>query len=310
MAEKREVSRRSSGTTLVWGQIEAPVSLFKMTAAVPEAKFDTEKVEEPSTDIPVTAAGIESAPSSVGEPLARESTLQQSAELAKSLGLSVSSGASPAREEPSKPPKPRKGIYREDGTFMDLTDRLEAITAATQLEEMKVIRFVPSVSVPRVLVRDAYYVGMDGKPAAKALRALEVGMARFNVVALVKWTKSTRQALGVLLATKSRGLVALQLAWPEELLEPSPRVLQHRQVILTEREQELSVELVHAMMSGPAVVMEQVDDAVTMRKQLRAAAEEGLLDAWEAPSPPARPEVESFLAALQESVSAAEPDAE
>lgn len=309
MAEQREVSRASSRTTLVWGQIEAKVSLFKMTAAVPEAAFDTEKVEEPSTDIPVTAEGIEDAPSSVGEPLSRGDAISQSAELAKSLGLSVTSGASPAREEPVTPPKPRKGLYRADGTFLDLTDRLEAITEATKLDQMKIIRFVPSASVPRILIREAYYLGMDGKPSAKALRALEVGMARFNVVALVKWTKTSRQALGVLSATK-KGLVALQLAWPEELLNPSPRVLQHRQALLTEAEEQLSRNLVHAMTGSPSIVMEQADDAVTQRKALRAAAEAGLLDAWEAPSAPVRPDVESLLDALRGSVEAAESEAE
>lgn len=296
----RQVNRKSATTKLVWGQIEASIGLYKMTSAVGEADFELEKLPAPEAlDIPAPA-DLPDDPLSREKAPTREESIAQSAELARSLGLTVSSGTASG---PPPAPKRRRGLYREDGTFMDLTDRLEAITAATKLDEMKVIGFVPSASVPRVLVRDAYYVGMEGLGAAKALKALERGMTSSNVVALVKWTKTSRQALGVLSATR-RGLVALQLAWPEELLEPSPRVLGHRSVELAEMEEGLARDLVHAMTVPAAVIYEQADDAVTMRRQLRAVAESGLLDAWEAPSAPVRPEVESLLDALRASIPA------
>lgn len=297
MPEKRMVSRVSTSTRLIWGQVTADVSLFKTTADQPEAKFEIKREPEPEPAVPDTPAGVEEA-EPVSDPLAEEKAGSLAERAAKAFGTS-------SAPEPVKPPKPRKGIYREDGSFLDLTEQLESITEATQLEEMKIVGFVPSASVPRVLVTGSYYLGGKDKEAHPVLAALEAGMQAHNVVGVVKWTKTSRQALGVIASTK-RGLFVLQLAWPGDLLDPNPRVLAHRQVALPLEMRELAGELVGSMLRSPAIIQKQEDDAVVMRRQLRAAAEAGILDAWEAPTVPERKPVDD----LQEALSASLPGAD
>jgi non-homologous end joining protein Ku len=303
----------SSKTTLVWGKMVSGVSLYKTTSPVREADFETERREpEPGgiaggvLDGSYDSGGPVSVPASdgVGDPL-----IEREAERGVDLADLADMAAGSARPEaPPRREKPRKGIYRDDGTFLDLTAKLEAITEATQLDEMRIVGFVPSPSVPRLLVVGSYYVAVDGPVKGplgemhKVLAALERGLHTHRAAALVKWTKTSRQALGVLVASRAYGLVLLQLSWPEERVSPNPRSLSHRRVELTPEEETLAEELVAAMSVPAGAIVQQRDDAVTMRRNLRKAAESGLLDAWEAPSTPEREEVAGLEAALRESL--------
>jgi hypothetical protein len=218
----RTVSRRATGTTLVWGRMPpVPVDLFKTTKAQPEADFETRwvgEVEAGPVELDTRPEPVVPEPSAPPtDPLAEE--LPRPGEMTPEA-LAEAFDIPPAEVEAPRPEK-RKGLTIDD-RWLDLTENLDAITDATRLEEMRVIGFVPSPSVPRVLVTGSYYLGSGGPGAPKVLRALEEGMRAHHAVAVVKWTKTSRQALGVIVASK-KAMYVLELAWAGDLLPAGPR---------------------------------------------------------------------------------------
>lgn len=284
------VKKASKLTTLTWGKMHVDVALYKTTGGVDAAKFDTLQVEE-AAEVPDTLAQLEA------------SVTQAQAEKDDPLADDVQPAAAPVAVEEKPRPKPRKGIYREDGTFLDLTDRLEAIEEATQLEDFCVIGFVRREAVPRDRIIASYYLAGQNANALRVLRALQVGMSRVERYAVAKWTKASRQAIGVIGPAKSGALTVLELVFQANVRLPSERCLGHNAVGLTAEEGKLAVELVRSMAEPPELLRRLEDDAITMRAQLRAAAEEGLLDQWEAPTVPEPEHTTDVAAALRESVS-------
>lgn len=275
--ERKQVKSKSGSTTLVWGRMEAPVDFFKLTGDVAEAKFETKRTDAPA---PVATDTTHSAPvHDVSDPLGP----LELDPLSPTGHAMPDDRTGPAGEAPPPPPKPRRGITRLDGTWLDLTDQLEQITEATRLNEMRIVGFVARNKVPRERIVGSYYLAAGGPVAHRVLAALHYASHTGNRVALARWTKSTRQALGVIVPTP-RALVVLELAFAANVREPNPRCMAHRAVELTEAERELALELVREMAVHSDTIDHMADDAITQRAALRQAAEEGLLDAWAMPA--------------------------
>lgn len=292
MDQLKQVARASSTTEFAWGAMSAEVALFKTTAESKLAEFDT--LREPAEEeAPTDLSGLLTA-SLPSDPLA---------EAAAPTIAPVAEGAEFGGVMPPPKPKPRKGIYRADGTFIDLTEKLEAIDEATQLEEMRVVSFIRREVVPRERIIGSYYVAAKSKPAAKILRLLRDAMAHAERVAVVRWTKRSRQALGVIVPRRGGAIEILELEWARNWREPNPRCLMHAAAPVTPQELTLAAELVHAMGDNRSSLDDLEDDRIVMRENLRHAAEEGLLDSWDAPSAPEREETADVLAGLEESLS-------
>jgi non-homologous end joining protein Ku len=186
----------------------------------------------------------------------------------------------------------RRGL-RIDGRFVDLTENLEAIEEATKLEEMEVVSTRGSSIVPRIRVKGAYYVGTDGG-GAKALRLLHDSLKVRNRVAVVKWTKRSRQTLGVL--APYRGvLVAIEVAWANEIREIPERATAIAAAETSEAEREAALDLVDALADDQTTLDDLSDDALALRAELIVAARNG------APLPKTeKPAVDEVDLALEE----------
>lgn len=208
--------------------------------------------------------------------------------------------------EEVEPEAVRRGIRLDplhkdgDPLFVDLTPHLAKIEADTKLEVMKVVSFVRVEKVPRARVIGSYYLAADGDDAL-AVATLYRALRRMHRVAVVKWTKRTRQSAGVVAPVNVRGkdvLVVLELAWEAHWIDPTPRVLTHLAAEVPDAYVDAACELIKAMADSVDSLDELEDDAVAARRDLRAYVEEHR----KAPAAPEGEKIETpddFLAALQ-----------
>lgn len=287
-----EVTRASTNTRLSWAKLHGDVALYKTTGDVEAAQFDTfrEPAPEAAPDSTLISQ-MQDSISGVSDPLTDKVETVP---------------AEPLAAPPPMPPvalKPRKGIYREDGSFLDLTDELAAIMEATQLDAFQIIGFVRREQVPKARVVASYYLAPKDKAAAWILQALFTGTFRVGRYAVVKWTKKSRQAIGIVCPDpKTDTLLVLELQFSANVRTPNPRCRSFRSIQLSEEERALAEDLVQAMASHPGLLEDLEDDAIAQMRNLRAAAEEGLLDAWEAPAVPDTAAPVDLMQALRESV--------
>lgn len=276
--------RSSARTTLAFGLVKTPIALFKVHGDPPDLpKFETagpnggelrserrpvEGAEESGPkdaldQIPTPAVHAQPVP----DPRAPEPGLFKGTEdFVETRTVLVEEGTGVEVEDV------RRGL-RVDGVFVDLTERLASIEQATKLEEMEVVSTRHSSAVPRIRVKNAYYVGTDGG-GAKALRLLRISLQERNRVAIVKWTKRSRQTLGVL--APYRGvLVALEVAWANEMREVPERAKAIDDAAVSDAEIAAAAALVDALADDQTSLDDLQDDALALRAELIIAARNG-----------------------------------
>jgi hypothetical protein len=217
----------------------------------------------------------------------------------------------PAEISAVKAERVERGVWREvpgdvDGEpvkeWVDLTDRLAAIDAVHVLDGLTVAHTQRSPSIPRSLVRDHYYVAPAGRDARKGLALLALALRREDLVAVVRWTKRTAQALGVLVPT-GRGdalaLSLLELEWPANLRAVPDRA-RLSEAWTTDDGVDSAAELLLAVVGKPSALAELRDTRAEARAELLAAARAGdPLPAEAEPSGSEHDELaERFLGAL------------
>jgi DNA end-binding protein Ku len=265
--------------------VSCPVSLYKTTTDEKNPTWDTagpnggvlhqeavgvieEAAEE--KDSPMEDPGSDAPPVSAEEAFARAAEQPAIATVTRAL-FEEGTG------QQVEPDEVRRGIRGEDGSFVDLTDGLEAIKERCKLEEMKVVDFIRVEEVRRERVVGSYYVAPDGPGAPKVVRLLHEAMRETKRVAVVKFTKRTKQSLGVLVPhPASKSLVLIEMAWAEDCRELPDRVQVPGQVDVAADEVAVAVELVQAMAGKRADSLDILtDDARDMRRDLIARAERG-----------------------------------
>lgn len=291
---EQKLGRASSRTVLTFGLVKAPVALYKTDgkdADLPE--FETAGPHGGALrlkEVPVEARP-EEVP--VGDPLAPIETetldpvmsaieaeavpdayvnfgTEEVTVPATTRSILVEEGHGDAEVLPEDR---RKGLRLEDG-FVDLTDQLRSIENRTKLEEMRVVSFIRVEQVPRDRILGSYWIAPE-EGAGRALRLLFEAMRFQRRVAVVKWTKRTRQSLGVVVPHRSGALQVLQVNWAEAYLQPDAKVLSIQQAAVREEEVRAAAELVRAMSDSKASLDEQEDDAVRLRRELVAEVEAG-----------------------------------
>ena len=324
----QQVDRASKRTTFSWGFASAPVALFKTTgdSALPEfekagphggrlkkeprTRLVEKEVDTSDAPVPVTAEAV---PDGVD---LEASIRMHEADAERLRGVLAARTA----QEPETytatveegydaevtSDQIRRGLWLADGSFLDLTEELAAVDEQTQTDELRVVSFIRVEQIPRHRIQGSYYLGSDGPGAPKVLRLLYESMRRKHRLAVIKWTKSSRQALGILQPAPRRhgALEVLELAWASDWREPNSRCLIHQQAEVTERELEMATALVTAMSDSVASLDDLQDDRKRMYEELRAAAEEGDRVAI-APVPEAEP-VSTVEDALRRSVERAD----
>lgn len=276
---------RSTKSTLCFGLVSCDIALYRTSAEEKPPAWDKAGPNGgPLTpqDLSAAAPAKPAAPVRTSDPLADFQEIAITETPPEPRWVEDGTGAIVFKDEI------RKGLRREDGSFLDLTDGLEKIAESTLLEEMRVADFIRTEEIRRERVIGSYYLAPDGPNAAKVIRLLFEAMRSEKRCAVVKWSKRTKQSLGVVVphpATKS--LMVIELAWEEDVRAIPEKMLAASQVEVSAEEIQIAVDLVQAMGSTKAVSLDaQHDDGRLLRRDLieKAAAEETFVIA-------ARPEV-------------------
>lgn len=289
-------SPRGTKTTLVCGLVSCDVALYKTSG---------EAEKPPKWDIAGPNGGKLSAPQVEDGGFTTATISASGTAKPNALSTDPKKAFAEATSEPTTIQEPylieedsgekvlvknvRRGLRRDDGTFSDLTEGLEQITERTKLEEMRVADFIRTEEVRRDRVLGSYWLAPDGPGAPKLVKMLCLAMQAERRVATVKWTKRSKQALGVLIPDpKSGALKVIELAWAEDVREAPEKVLSATQVAVSDEEIAIACELVQAMGSTRAESLDsQTDDSRTLLRELVARAAAG-----EEFAVPQRPEVE------------------
>lgn len=246
MNESGSTPRASASTVLALGKVRAEVSLYKTTT---DKKPYDGIVTRTAEGHEVTSSASKLAGGGSG----------------RSSGRKVIDTATGAFVDATEL---RRGIVRGD-SFIDLTDELAAIDEETKLDEMKIVGFVPQrYDLHPSRIVGSYYLTANGVGAPKVLALLHAGLASKEAVGIVKWTKRTRQALGIIAAAPDGLLFVIELAFRAQVTEAPLKAHAHRQVEVSAREAAAVGALVDAMQTGPAVLNELEDDRDVLQAAL------------------------------------------
>jgi non-homologous end joining protein Ku len=304
MSDQAVVEKASKRTTLILGEVEAPIGLFKVTRDPARAR---------AWQKPPVVADPEDA--ELGDALAGST---QKASVSRGGGgggrtrstESSSSGSAPAEDTPA-PEKPRKGIVKADGEFVDLTDQIAAITERTTLDCLEVVSFIRREQVPRERILNAYYVGTGtrkkgkGHSPTQVLALLYRGLKLRGRAAVVRWGIRTKSAVGVMVAHGSGSLVVLELAYAENVLAPNAECLAHQHVELDDKRVEQMADLIDAMAEGRASLDDVRDHRALLEAELVTRAEHGELDTFSADEYETDEQIEDLATFLEKSLTPA-----
>lgn len=316
-------TERGERTRLMFGGVSAEVSLVKTSGKPTEAKHDTRRMigDRPAEDVraealqqwqqrrraaeaeaDATRDGGRAMASAIVEAEERDVQRRMADDGDPLGGGNVVTGTyltlddEPETDPYAELPEERieQGVQLDDGSFIDLTARLAQIDEATKIEGLEVIATIGSTSVPRYRVRDSHWIGLAGdqrakdKTPAKVLALLWRSLRATNGAAVVKWTKRTNQALGIIVAQGSdtlgtRRLCLLELEWSANMRGPGPRATMPLDVEVSARELAAAAALVEALHEPPAILDSVRDERNGKRAELLTAARDGKLEAFVAP---------------------------
>lgn len=196
------------------------------------------------------------------------------------------------------------GVWREEEgqepVWVDLTDELADIDLRTRVDGQEVAACIAQSSIPAGRVRDSWYVAPAGKGAPKVLALLWSALRKHRVGALVRWTKRTNQALGVVVARgteKKPHLELMELTFSAHVKPLPDRCdLGAALAATTDVERAAAERLVAAYREKPSVVDVLRDERSAQRAEVLQAAREGR----ELPAAPAARELPADAYALAE----------
>ncbi|MGV9272921.1 non-homologous end joining protein Ku [Streptomyces griseosporeus] len=194
-----------------------------------------------------------------------------------------------------------KGYEDADGSIIPITDedlsRLPLPTAKT----IEIVAFVPADRIDPLQMDAAYYLAASGAPAAKPYTLLREALKRSNKVAIAKYALRGRERLGMLRVVGD-AIAMHGLLWPDEVRSPEGVA---PDAGVTVRDKEL--DLADALMDTLGEV--DLDD---LHDEYREAVEEVIAAKVAGHAPPEAPEpatggkVLDLMAALENSVRAAQ----
>jgi non-homologous end joining protein Ku len=331
--------QQGSKTKLALGKLSKGVTLYKTTgAAQEEREYDTAgpnggrlryvQRAQPKSDTPADTPA--EAPAAIREEASDPLALDSLGPLPPSVRDDIETEAAQAEGAQTKAAAPeaemrqvlveeaegkseaewpeveredvRRGIRKDDGSFVDLTDQLAAIDENSKLDEMRVEAFIDIGQVRRTRVLGSYYVALDDPSAAPFLRALYLKMREARRAAVVKWTKRTGQSLGVLVADgRTDCLVCIEYEFSNRVREPHAKALAVRGARPSDRLMAGVGTLIEALSDTTVALDEMVDDRTQLTSELLQAVEEGKVAAFKVPDKPAA-EDDDIEALLEASV--------
>lgn len=197
-----------SNTKIKVGSTAAAVKLIKVSAEPKEAKHDVRRIGAEPLKPPVassSARGVKVEPIS-GEP----------AKMPSNKGITFSGGSTPLDKRP-----PEQGVEDPDGKWVNLTEHLKDIDVRNKIDGMEIEFTVDEDDIPAGAVRDSYFIAPAEDRADEFLAYLWHGLSSTGLAAIVRYSKTTKQYLGAILAgdTETPSLVLRELEWPQNMKE-------------------------------------------------------------------------------------------
>jgi len=283
------VKRASNRTTLRIGEVEAPIGLFRI-----DGDARTRKWAHPPEE-------------SEEKEAARASPLGTTPGKKSSGKKTGGKRLSPSKADPP-PPKP-KGVMKDDGRFVDLTEHIRAVAERTTLDCLEVVSFISRQSVPRERIVGAYYVGAgsgEGYSPSRIIGLLFRAMKERGRAAVVRWGKRSRSSVGVMVPHRSGALVVLEMAYAEHLLEPNADCLAHQHLDIEESQVTQAIALIDAMADRRDSLDDIHDHRAELEEELVTRALHGELDDFEAAAPTVEEEATELGTLIQQSIATAQ----
>lgn len=193
-----------------------------------------------------------------------------------------------------------KAYEEADGTLIPITDEDLASLPLPTARTIEIVAFVPAELIDPLQMDTAYYLSVNGAPAAKPYVLLREALKRSQKVAVAKFALRGRERLGMLRVVDD--VIAMHgLLWPDEI-RATDEVAPDDKVTVREKELDLADALMATL--GEVDLAELHDDYREAVEELITAKAEG----HEAPTAPAEKgggKVLDLMAALEKSVSAA-----
>jgi non-homologous end joining protein Ku len=265
--------RASAKTKLIFGLVSCDVALYLTSSQPPAPRFDKAgpnggELREKTYEAVEVVEAVGETDEPLSDPLPVGDSMEHSFTSSEPVWIEHGTGAEVTADEF------RKGIHRVDGTFLDLTDGLKQIAEATKLDEMRITDFVRTEQIRRDRILGSYYLSPDGPDAPKVMALLHAAMNVERRCAVVKFTKRSRQSLGVIVPAARGVLEVIEVAWASDSREVPVHALAPSQVDVSQEELALAKELIAAMSSTRAEALDtQTDDARALTAELIARAE-------------------------------------
>ena len=194
-----------------------------------------------------------------------------------------------------------KAYEDADGTVIPVTDEDLASLPLNTAKTIEIVGFVPSAAIDPLQMDTAYYLAVNGVPAAKPYVLLREALRRSEKVAVAKFALRGRERLGMLRVAGD--VIAMHgLLWPDEIRD-AEGVAPESDITVRDAELDLADTLMNTL--GEA-------DLDTLRDDYREAVED-LVSAKAAGEAVPEPEPEEaggrvidLMAALENSVRAAQ----
>ncbi|MGW2344801.1 non-homologous end joining protein Ku [Streptomyces sp. NPDC001661] len=195
-----------------------------------------------------------------------------------------------------------KGYEDADGSIIPITEDDLAQLPIPTAKTIEIVAFVPAERIDPLQMGTAYYLQVNGVPAAKPYTLLREALKRSNKVAIAKFALRGRERLGMLRVVDD--VIAMHgLLWPDEIRAPEDAAPDSN---VTVRDAEL--DLADALMDTLGEV-----DMDSLHDDYRDAVEE-MIEAKSSGTEPAEPPKKSdggggkvidLMSALESSVRAA-----
>ncbi len=262
-------------TKLKLGGIDVDISLVKACSPPSAARWDTWMVDE-------EGKLVDESKSEPSEPKGEDSS--EGGTLYSSLG----------QPAPTKYRRAR-GVILDDGTRIDLTEELKRIDEYVKIDGIQVIGSIPLYAIPRSRILETSYAVPQNPLSQKALGILYGALTRASKALLVRYTKRTNQALGILAPAGYGGCIVLtEIAFASHLHWP-PASANVADTKFSRQEMDAAMDYIFARVVPLKEGLDEVDDE---RRILQAELLKNTREGAAFKAPTERPEEQSELAEL------------
>lgn len=196
-----------------------------------------------------------------------------------------------------------KAYEDADGSMIPIADEDLAALPLPTTKTIEIVAFVPASAIDPLQMDTAYYLSVNGAPAAKPYTLLREALRRSERVAIAKFALRGRERLGMLRVVDD--VIAMHgLLWPDEIREPEG-VAPESDVAVREAELDLADALMNTL---GEVDLETLHDDYreAVEAMIAAKMEGGGALPEHAPAEPEGGKVIDLMAALENSVRAAQ----